>query len=99
MSNVVVTKSQQLLHLNSQIREEAGFSNMYGLPYTGYRLNMVNMEYHQSVAKCHPNLVLKFSYLKDPEDVDPFKISEVDGKKEVEQVKGEVYVTSLITYK
>ena len=36
------------------------------------------MEYHQSVAEQHPNLVLKFACLKDLDDVDPFNVSGVD---------------------
>ena len=72
---------------------------MSGLADTGARLNLVNLEYHQSVAERHPNLVLKFAYLKDLEDVNPFNISGVDGGKESEQGKGVVDVTALITYK
>ena len=71
---------------------------MSSLAYTGFRLNLVNIEYHQSVAERHPNLVLKFAYLKDLEDVDPFNISEVDGGRENEQGKGEVDVITVITY-
>ena len=62
-------------------------------------MNLGNLEYHQSVAERHPNLVLKFSYLKDLEDVDLFNISGVDGGKESEDGKGGVDVTSVITYK
>ena len=40
-------------------------------------LNFGNLEYHQSVAERHPNLVLKFAYLKDLEEVNPFNISGV----------------------
>ena len=61
---------------------------MSGLADTGAGLDLWNLEYHQSVTESHPNLVLKFVYLKDLEDVDPFNISGVDGVKEVEQVKG-----------
>ena len=43
--------------------------------------------------------MLKFSYLKDLDDVDPFNISRVDGGKESEQGKGGVEVTTSITYK
>ena len=57
------------------------------------------MDYHQSVAEGHPNLVLKFAYLKYLYDVDPFNISVVEKGKESEQVKGRVYVTAVITYK
>ena len=37
-------------------------------------------------------MVLKFTYLEDLEDVDPFNISGVDGKKESEQGKVKVYI-------
>ena len=72
---------------------------MYGLADMGVGLNLGNLEYHQSVAERHPNLVLKFAYLKDLEDVDPFNISGVYGGKESVQGKGGVYVTTVITYK
>ena len=72
---------------------------MYGLADTGARLNLVNIEYHQSVAERHRKLVLKFLYLKDLDDVDPFNISGVDDGKESEQGKGGVDVTTVITYK
>ena len=54
---------------------------MYGLDNTGAGLNLVNLEYHQSVAEGQLNLVLKFSYLKDLDDVDPFNISGLDRVK------------------
>ena len=54
---------------------------MYGFADTGAGFNLVNIEYHQSVAELHPNLVLKFSYLKGMEEVDPFNISGLDGGK------------------
>ena len=54
---------------------------MSGLADTGAGLNLVNIEYHQSFVERHPNLVLKFSYLKDMEDVDPLNISGVYGGK------------------
>ena len=56
---------------------------MSGLANTGAGLNLVNLEYHESVAEHYPNLVLKFSCLKDMEDVDTFNISGVDGGKEI----------------
>ena len=62
-------------------------------------MNLVNLEYHQLVVERHPNLVLKFSYLKGLEDMDPFNISGVDGGKESEHGKGGVDVTTVITYK
>ena len=48
---------------------------MYGLADTGARLNLGNLEYFQSFAEHHPNLVLKFEYLKHLDDVDTFNIS------------------------
>ena len=72
---------------------------MSGLADTGSGLNLGNIEYHQSVAGRHPNLVLKFVYLNNLEDVDPFNISGVDGGKEYEQGKGGLHFTAVITYK
>ena len=72
---------------------------MFGLSDTVSGMNLVNLYYHQSVAESHPNLVLKFSYLEDMDDVDPFNISGVYGVKESEQVKVVVDVTAVITYK
>ena len=57
------------------------------------------MDYHQSVAERHPNLVLQFSYLKNLGDVDPLNIGGVDRGKYSEQVKAGVYVTVAINYK
>ena len=54
---------------------------MLRLAYTGADLNLVNLEYHQSVAKRHPNLVVKCSYLNVLEGMDPFDISGVDRGK------------------
>ena len=54
---------------------------MSGLADTGAGLNLVNIEYHQSVTERHPNFVLKFAYLKDLDEVDPFSINGVDGGK------------------
>ena len=44
-------------------------------------------------------MVLKFTYLEDIDDVDPFNISGVEGVKKIEQGKLGVDVTSVITYK
>ena len=46
---------------------------------TGARLNLGNIDYHQSVAERHLKLVLKSAYLKDLDDVDLSNISGVDG--------------------
>ena len=66
---------------------------------TGSGFNLVNIEYHQSVSDRHPNLALKFLYLKDLDDVEPFNISIVYGGKESEQVKGGLDVTAVSTEK
>ena len=50
---------------------------MSGLANIGTGLNLVNIEYHQAVVDRHPNLVLKFAYLKNLYDVDTFNISGV----------------------
>ena len=96
-SNTVVQMSQQLPQLNFTIVEGKKSSYMYGLNDTGAWLNLGNIEYHRLVAERHPNLELKFAYLKDMEDVDPFNISGVNGEKEGEQEKGGVYVTVVLT--
>ena len=72
---------------------------MYGLDNTRAGLNLVNIEYHQSVTELHPNLVLKFAYLKDMDGVDTLNISGVDVEKESEQVKSGVDISAVITYK
>ena len=72
---------------------------MSGLADTESRLNLGNLEYHQSVAERHPKLVLKFAYLKDLEDVYPFNTSGVYRGREGEQGKERVDVTEVITYK
>ena len=87
--------SQQLAHMNFPIVEGPKSSYMYGLANTGAGLNLVNLEYHQSVSERHSNLVLKFAYLKDLDG--SFNISGVDIGKESEQGKGEVSVTAVIT--
>ena len=50
---------------------------MYGLANTRSGLNLINMDFHQSVAERHPNLVLKFSYLEVLDGIYPFNISVV----------------------
>ena len=52
---------------------------MFGLANTGAGLNEGNLNYHQSVVQRHPNLVLKFAYLKDLNYLDPFNISGFHG--------------------
>ena len=54
---------------------------MFGLVDTESGLNFGNMFYHQSVAEIHPNLVLKFPYLKGIDNAHPLNISRVDGGK------------------
>ena len=44
----------------------------------GAGLNCGNIDYHLSVVEYQTNLVLKFAYLKDLDDVDPFNIIGVD---------------------
>ena len=44
-------------------------------------------------------MVLKFAYLEDLDDVDPLNISGVERVKEIEQGKGGVDVTTVITLK
>ena len=72
---------------------------MFGLDNTGAGLKLGNIYYHQSVAECCPNLVIKFAYLKDLGNMDPLNISGVDGEKESGQGRGGLYITVLITYK
>ena len=54
---------------------------MSRLADTGAQLNLVNIEYPQSVAERHTNLVLKFAYLKGMDDVEKFNIRRVDRGK------------------
>ena len=75
--------SQQLRYINFPIGVGAKSSYMYGLADTGGGLNLIHLEYHQSVVGCHPTLVLEFAYLKDLEDVDTFNISVLEIVKEV----------------
>ena len=96
-SNLVVQISQQLPHLNLPIGEVPKLSYMSSLADIGAGLNLGNIEYHQSIAERHSNLMLKFSYLKGLEDLDTFNISEVYGGKESEQGKGGVDFTAVIT--
>ena len=70
---------------------------MFGLYDTVAGLNVINLNYHQSVVERQPNLVLKISYIKDLEDVDPFNISGSDGVKESEHGKGGVDANELVT--
>ena len=74
-SNLVVQMSQQLPHLNFPIVEGPKSSYIYGLANKGAGLDLVNLDYRQLVAWSHPNLVLKFSCLKDLYDLNTFNIS------------------------
>ena len=89
--------SQQLPHLNLPIGEGQKLSYTYGLADIGSGSNLGNLEYHQSVAERHPNLVLDFAYLKDLEDVYPFNTSGVNRGKESEQGKVGADVNAIIT--
>ena len=84
---MVVQISQQLLHLNFPIGEGEKTSYMSGLADTGAGLNCGNIEDHQSVTERHTNLVLKFVYMKDLEDVDLFNKSGVDGWEKLNRGK------------
>ena len=55
---------------------------MFGLLYIVAGSNLVNMEYHQSVAERHSTLVLKFAYLDDMEYLYQLDISVLDVGKE-----------------
>ena len=66
---MVVQISQQLQNLNFPIGEVPKSYYMSGLVDTVAELNLVNIEYHQSVAQRQPNLVLKFACLEDLDDV------------------------------
>ena len=72
---------------------------MFGLCDTGYGMNLINLYYHHSVTERHPNLVQKFVHLKYLYYLGPFNIYELNGAKEIEQGKGGVDVTAVITYK
>ena len=54
------------------------------------------MDYYQFVAELHPNLVGTFDYLKGMDNMGPFNISGVGGRKYDEQGKGGVDVTTVI---
>ena len=69
--NVVAQMYQELPYMNFPIGEGPKSSYMSGLADTGSDLNLVNLEYQQAVADRHPNIVFKFDYLKDLDDVDP----------------------------
>ena len=73
--------SQKSPHLNFPIGEGKKSSYMSSLANTEAGLNLGNIYYHQSFWERHPNLVLKFSYLKDLDVMDPLNISLVDGGK------------------
>ena len=89
----------QLHYLNFSIGEVPKPSYMSILTDTIVGFNLVNLDYHQSVEELHINLVLKFTYLEDLENLDPLNISGVDGGKETEQGKVGIDVTAVFTYK
>ena len=72
---------QQLPHINFTVGFRPKSSYMSFLANTGSGLNLVNMEYHQSVAEHNPKLELKIPHLKDLDDVDPLNISGLYGVK------------------
>ena len=72
---------QHLPHLNFLIGEGPKSSYISVLDNIGDGFKLVSLEYHQSVAELHPDLVLKFVYLKDMEDLDLFNISGLYGGK------------------
>ena len=51
---------------------------MFGWADTGDGFNLINMDFHQSFAEIQPNLVFKFSYLKETEDLYSFNIGVLD---------------------
>ena len=75
---------QQLKHLNFTIGEVPKSSYTSGLADTGAGLNLVNLDYHQSVVERRPNSVFKSAYLKDMEEVYPFNTSGLEKGKEGE---------------
>ena len=71
----------QVPHLKFPIGELPKSSYVFGLANTGSRLDSGNLNYHQSVAERHPNLLIKFLHLKDIYGVHPVNISGVNGGK------------------
>ena len=70
--------SQQFPYMKFPVGEVPKLSYKSGLTNTGAGLNLGNLDYHQSVAESHPDLVLNFAHLKYLEDVCPLNISGVD---------------------
>ena len=62
-------------------------------------MNFRNLYCRQSVVEQQPNLVFKFAYFRDLDDVNLFNISVVNGGKEGEEVKVAVDATVVIIYK
>ena len=60
-SNAMVQISHQLLYINLIIVKGPKSSYMSVLVDTGAGLNLVSLEYHQSVPERHPNFVMKFA--------------------------------------
>ena len=82
---VLVQIYHRFMYLYFLIGEGGKSSHIFCLDNTGPGFNLGNLDYHQSVPKRHPNLVLKFAHLKDLNHVGPFNIGGVDGVKESEQ--------------
>ena len=77
----MVKFSQSFTYLNSTVGEVPISSNIFSFSNTGAGLDLVNLDYYYLVTEHHPNVVLKFSYLKDTDGVDTLNISGVDGVK------------------
>ena len=55
--------------------------NIFGMEDSGSGLNLVNLDYRQSVVEQPSNLVLKFTYSKDLYNVDLSSVSLLYGGK------------------
>ena len=69
---------QKFMHMNFPIEKLPRYSNIFGLADTADALNLGYLDYNQSVAERHPNLVLNFSYLKNMDNMDQLNVSGVD---------------------
>ena len=70
---------QNFPYLKSPILERPKSYYMFVLDNTGAGLNFINLDYYQSVAERHPNLVMEFTYLENMDEVDTLDISGVGG--------------------